>query len=223
MKLKYVVIAAPILAPCREKSFSRSKKPKALILFCLLMKLISYIKAISAIHLQPCLRCSIPNKTIPSLITIWMLSTVWQMFYLSVRQTVFKILLVHCWTGWRLSTYLDTQNWKKQHIATQFLTPRQRKFHGLDEKQLRFRKSAIEEITQGYTREAGVRNLEREIGKVCRKIVTRLVRTKENKITIVAPKLVHGLVGGSSISSRSAGRKKRDWSVDGTWSYCNGR
>jgi ATP-dependent Lon protease len=91
-----------------------------------------------------------------------------------------------------LSGYTELE---KQQIATQFLTPRQRKFHGLDEKQLRFRKSAIEEITQGYTREAGVRNLEREIGKVCRKIVTRLVRTKENKITIVTPKLVHDLLG----------------------------
>jgi len=91
-----------------------------------------------------------------------------------------------------LSGYTELE---KKHIATQFLTPRQRKFHGLDEKQLRFRKSAIEEITQGYTREAGVRNLEREIGKICRKIVTRLVRTKEKKITIVTPKLVHELLG----------------------------
>ena len=84
---------------------------------------------------------------------------------------------------------------EKHHIATQFLTPRQRKFHGLEEKQLRFRKSAIEEITHGYTREAGVRNLEREIGKVCRKIVTRLVRTKGKKATVVTPKLVHELLG----------------------------
>ncbi len=91
-----------------------------------------------------------------------------------------------------LSGYTELE---KQHIATQFLTPRQRKFHGLDEKQLRFRKSAIEEITQGYTREAGVRNLEREIGKVCRKIVTRLVRTKDKKATVVTPKLVHDLLG----------------------------
>jgi len=91
-----------------------------------------------------------------------------------------------------LSGYTELE---KQHIATQFLAPRQRKFHGLDEKQLRFRKSAIEEITQGYTREAGVRNLEREIGKVCRKIVTRLVRTKGKKATIVTPKLVHELLG----------------------------
>ncbi len=84
---------------------------------------------------------------------------------------------------------------EKHHIATQFLTPRQRKFHGLEEKQLRFRKSAIEEITHGYTREAGVRNLEREIGKVCRKVVTRLVRTKGKKVTVVTPKLVHELLG----------------------------
>ena len=91
-----------------------------------------------------------------------------------------------------LSGYTELE---KQHIATQFLTPRQRKFHGLYDKQLRFRKSAIEEIIHGYTKEAGVRNLEREIGKVCRKIVTRLVRSKEKKTTIVTPKLVHDLLG----------------------------
>ena len=91
-----------------------------------------------------------------------------------------------------LSGYSELE---KQHIANQFLTPRQRKFHGLDEKQLRFRKSAIEKITQGYTREAGVRNLEREIGKICRKFVTRLVRTKGMKTTIVTPKMVHEMLG----------------------------
>ncbi len=91
-----------------------------------------------------------------------------------------------------LSGYTE---FEKHHIANQFLTPRQLKFHGLEEKQLRFRKSAIEEITQGYTREAGVRNLEREIGKVCRKIVTRLVRSKDKKTTVVTPKLVHELLG----------------------------
>ncbi len=91
-----------------------------------------------------------------------------------------------------LSGYSELE---KQYIANQFLTPRQRKFHGLDEKQLRFRKSAIEKITQGYTREAGVRNLEREIGKICRKFVTRLVRTKGMKTTIVTPKLVHEMLG----------------------------
>ena len=91
-----------------------------------------------------------------------------------------------------LSGYSELE---KQYIANQFLTPRQRKFHGLDEKQLRFRKSAIEKITQGYTREAGVRNLEREIGKICRKFVTRLVRTKGMKTNIVTPKLVHEMLG----------------------------
>jgi len=91
-----------------------------------------------------------------------------------------------------LSGYTELE---KLQIATQFLTPRQRKFHGLYDKQLRFRRSAIEEITHGYTKEAGVRNLEREIGKVCRKIVTRLVRSKEKKTTIVTPKLVHDLLG----------------------------
>ena len=91
-----------------------------------------------------------------------------------------------------LSGYTELE---KQEIANRFLIPRQAKDHGLKENWIRFKKDALQEVIIGYTREAGVRNLEREIGKVCRKVVTKLVRTgKDRKITVTS-KLVKELLG----------------------------
>ena len=91
-----------------------------------------------------------------------------------------------------LSGYTELE---KYQIATNFLIQRQCKLHGLSLEQLKFRKDAVYKIIREYTREAGVRNLEREIGKVCRKIVTLLVRSKEEKNTIVTSKLTMKLLG----------------------------
>ncbi len=84
---------------------------------------------------------------------------------------------------------------EKQHIAERFLVPRQCKSHGLTAKRIRFRKLAIGDVIRNYTREAGVRSLEREVGKICRKVVTRLVRGKGKKSVTVTPKLVNELLG----------------------------
>jgi ATP-dependent Lon protease len=65
---------------------------------------------------------------------------------------------------------------EKLEIARQFLVKKQREQTGLSEKNLVFRDDALVEIIRGYTREAGVRNLEREIGNVCRKVARRVVR-----------------------------------------------
>ncbi|MGK5091506.1 endopeptidase La [Deltaproteobacteria bacterium TL4] len=92
----------------------------------------------------------------------------------------------------QISGYTELE---KHHIATQFLIPRQCKMHGLDSNQLQFRTNAVSTIIHGYTREAGVRNLEREIGKICRKTVTVLVRSNEEKNSVVTPKLVEKLLG----------------------------
>lgn len=78
-----------------------------------------------------------------------------------------------------LSSYTELE---KHHIANRFLIPRQRKAHGLEDSQLHFQKPALQELIANYTREAGVRNLEREIGKVCRKVVTKLIRTQTKKV-----------------------------------------
>ena len=64
---------------------------------------------------------------------------------------------------------------EKLHIARQFLIPRQLKENGLVSGQLQFSDEAILGITRNYTREAGVRNLEREIGSICRKVARKVV------------------------------------------------
>ncbi|MFN3979425.1 MAG: endopeptidase La [Caldilinea sp.] len=67
----------------------------------------------------------------------------------------------------QLSSYTEDE---KVNIAKGYLVPRQIKENGLRPSEVRFTDDALREIIQGYTREAGVRNLERQIGKVCRKI-----------------------------------------------------
>lgn len=66
----------------------------------------------------------------------------------------------------RLAGYTDIE---KVHIAQDYLIPKQIKAHGLTEEEIRFEPQAIQAIIRGYTREAGVRNLDREIAKICRK------------------------------------------------------
>lgn len=67
----------------------------------------------------------------------------------------------------QLSSYTEDE---KVNIAKGYLVPRQIKENGLRPSEVKFTDEALREIIQGYTREAGVRNLERQIGKVCRKI-----------------------------------------------------
>ena len=71
-----------------------------------------------------------------------------------------------------LNSYLETE---KRHIARNFLLPRQIEEHGLKEGNIRLSDNALLEIIRSYTREAGVRNLEREIAALCRKTAIRLV------------------------------------------------
>lgn len=71
-----------------------------------------------------------------------------------------------------LSSYLETE---KKHIAKHFLLPRQLEAHSLKPGNLRISDNALQEIIRSYTRESGVRNLERELGALCRKTAIRLV------------------------------------------------
>jgi ATP-dependent Lon protease len=63
---------------------------------------------------------------------------------------------------------------EKIHIAERHLIPRQREAHGLTAAQVKFTRGALRHIVSGYTREAGLRNLEREIGAVCRGVASRV-------------------------------------------------
>jgi ATP-dependent Lon protease len=81
----------------------------------------------------------------------------------------------------QLSGYIEED---KLAIATNYLIPRQIAENGLKEAQIAFEPEAIREIIQGYTREAGVRQLEREIGSVCRGVATRVAEGHKEKVII---------------------------------------
>ncbi|HXK18540.1 MAG TPA: endopeptidase La [Polyangiaceae bacterium] len=82
----------------------------------------------------------------------------------------------------QLTSYTE---FEKLNIAEKYLVPRQKKECGLDEVDLTFSENAIRTIIHHYTREAGVRSLEREIASVCRKAALKVVREgKEQKIEI---------------------------------------
>lgn len=87
----------------------------------------------------------------------------------------------------RLSGYTEDE---KLNIATRYLLPKQMKNHGLREDELAVSEAALRDITRYYTREAGVRGMEREISKICRKVVKALLlKGSQKKITVSARNL----------------------------------
>ncbi len=76
---------------------------------------------------------------------------------------------------------------EKLNIATRYLIPKQMKENGLKENELKITESGVRDIIQHYTRESGVRNLEREISKICRKVVkSLLLKPRESRVTLTA-------------------------------------
>lgn len=75
-----------------------------------------------------------------------------------------------------LSSYLEIE---KKHIVKDFLLPRQLIKHGLKAENIRISENALTEVIRSYTREAGVRNLEREIAALCRKVAIKLVEKND--------------------------------------------
>jgi ATP-dependent Lon protease len=87
----------------------------------------------------------------------------------------------------RLSGYTEDE---KIHIARQYLLPKQMKANGVKDAELAVADQALRDITRYYTREAGVRGMDREIAKICRKVVkTQLTKSKEGKSHITAKSL----------------------------------
>ena len=78
---------------------------------------------------------------------------------------------------------------EKREIARQHLIPKQIKNHGLKAKEFELTEDALNGIIRTYTREAGVRNLEREIAKVCRKALTRIVKKEATEVKVTEDNL----------------------------------
>jgi ATP-dependent Lon protease len=95
---------------------------------------------------------------------------------------------------------------EKLEIATRFLIPRQMEETGLDESPLRITPAAIVKVIREYTYEAGVRNLEREIGRICRKIARAKAEGKRHPLQ-VTPSLVEKYLGPPQFFNLEAERK----------------
>ena len=81
-----------------------------------------------------------------------------------------------------------TEN-EKLHIAREHLVPKQKEANGIREEQLSIDDAALMELISGYTKEAGVRNLERKIGQICRKTARRILEDKQKQIRVTAENL----------------------------------
>lgn len=91
----------------------------------------------------------------------------------------------------QLASYTDDE---KAKIAELHLIPKERELHGLTEKTISFTDEAVHRIIRDYTREAGVRNLERKIAAICRKAAHRLVTEKIKSVQVNA-KTLHNFLG----------------------------
>ena len=113
---------------------------------------------------------------------------------------------------------------EKVHIAFQYLIPRQIEENGITKEQIEFPEEAVSYIIRHYTREAGVRNLERTIGTICRKQARRLAEGKTEKL-VVTNKIVQEFLGGIKVRSEGeiAERTKRAGVVVGlAWTPSGG-
>ncbi|MBF0557210.1 MAG: endopeptidase La [Nitrospirae bacterium] len=90
-----------------------------------------------------------------------------------------------------LSGYTEEE---KLQIAKKYLIPKQLDEHGINTKILQIKESAVRQIISHYTREAGVRNLEREIANLCRKVAKRVAEGKEDNFDVSA-KNIHKYLG----------------------------
>ncbi|HET6498022.1 MAG TPA: endopeptidase La [Coriobacteriia bacterium] len=88
---------------------------------------------------------------------------------------------------------------EKFHIAVEYLIPKQLREHGLSKGKLEFAEDALREMIRRYTREAGVRNLERTIAMVCRQVARKVVEGKKGK-TRVGQRTVHRYLGPPKFS-----------------------
>ena len=111
---------------------------------------------------------------------------------------------------------------EKYHIASEHLIPKQLKKHGISPKQLRITPAAIHKLIDAYTREAGVRTLERQIAAVCRKTAKVFVEDSAAKV-LVTPKKLTELLGPEKFKEDPTNKKDMVGLVNGlAWTSVGG-
>ncbi len=112
---------------------------------------------------------------------------------------------------------------EKINIASKYLLPKQRKANGLKDSELLLDDAAIRDIVRYYTREAGVRGLERDIAKICRKVVTRHVKENNQEAMRVTSADLEDLLGVRKFDFGRAGKEDQIGQVTGlAWTSVGG-
>jgi len=111
----------------------------------------------------------------------------------------------------RLSGYTEIE---KLEIAKRFLVPKQMKHTGLKGNDLNFTDDGLQSLIQSYTREAGVRNLEREVGNVCRKVARTVVNAQGGAKRSDATKIAQAVLSDKTVSDYLGPQKFRDLQAD---------
>ena len=120
----------------------------------------------------------------------------------------------------RLSGYTEDE---KVHIARRYLIPRQRERNGLKQDEITIRDGVIRDIIRYYTREAGVRNLDREIANICRKVVKQVLLKPTRRRVTVTPARLGGLLGVKRYRYGKAEEENRVGQVTGlAWTEVGG-
>src|SRR5690349_13701355 len=120
----------------------------------------------------------------------------------------------------RLSGYTEDE---KVNIAQRHLLPKLMKNHGLKPEELNVSESALRDMIRFYTREAGVRSLEREISKICRKVVKELVKAGENRKVTVSARNLDKYLGVRRYTFGMAEKKNQVGQVNGlAWTEVGG-
>ncbi len=113
--------------------------------------------------------------------------------------------------------------YEKYHIAKDFLLSKQIEMNGLGEKIVQFSKNAILTVIRRYTRESGVRNLEREISSICRKIAREVIKNKDNDTFKVTAKSVQKHLGPPRFKEHQIEEKDQVGIVTGlAWTHVGG-
>lgn len=120
----------------------------------------------------------------------------------------------------RLSGYTEDE---KVSITQKYLLPKQLKNNGVKKDELSISEPAVRDMIRYYTREAGVRGLERELSKICRKVVRQVVLSKGEKKILVTPKNLDKFLGVQRYSYGMAEKKNQVGQVTGlAWTEVGG-
>jgi len=120
----------------------------------------------------------------------------------------------------RLPGYTEDE---KVNIASKYLIEKQKKNNGLEEKELSITENSITDLIRYFTREAGVRSLEREIAKICRKVVKKNTDLKKSKKILIKPNNLEDYCGVRKFEYGEAEEKDRIGQVTGlAWTQVGG-